>query len=257
MTGLRLDGRVALITGAAGSIGSAIARCFAAAGAHLCLADRGPMAPLAAEVAALGRRAIMATVDVTLPAEIDALVARTLDAFGRLDILVNVAGVTSMGNAATLAVAEWDRVLAINLKGSFLCCQAVIPAMRQQRYGRIINLGSVLGKNGGNARPWIDPAEQERAGNIAYGVSKAGVHAMTAYLARELAADGITVNAIAPGPIATAMTTSLPATIQALIPVKRMGQAEDVADAALFLAGAQASFVTGEVLDVNGGIWSD
>ena len=257
MTGRRLDGRVAIITGAAGSIGSAIAHCFAAAGADLCLGDRVPTAPLAAEINALGSRAITAAIDVTSQAEVGALIAGTLAGFGRLDILVNVAGITSMGNAATLAEAEWDRVLNINLKGSFLCCQAVIPAMRRQQYGRIINLGSVLGKNGGNARPWIDPTEQERAGNIAYGASKAGVHAMTAYLARELAADGITVNAIAPGPIATAMTASLPATVRSLIPVNRMGRAEDIADAALFLAGSEASFVTGEVLDVNGGIWSD
>lgn len=257
MAGQRLAGRVALITGAAGSIGSATTRCFAEAGADLCLADRVSAAALAAEITAIGRRAQAVTVDVTSRAGVAAMVAGAVAEFGRVDILVNVAGITSMGNAATLAEAEWDRVLDINLKGTFLCCQAIIPAMRQQRYGRIINLGSVLGKNGGNAKPWVDPAEQDRAGNVAYGAAKAGVHAMTAYLARELAADGITVNAIAPGPVASAMTTNLPPAIKALIPVGRMGRPEDVADAALFLAGAQASFVTGEILDVNGGLWSD
>lgn len=254
---MRLRDRVALVTGAAGAIGGAVARTFAREGAAICLADRSGTERIAGEVAALGGRAIEAALDVTRRAEIDAAVAATLGAFGRLDILVNVAGIVSMGPAATLDEAEWDRVLGINLKGSFLCCQAVIPAMRAQRYGRIVNLGSIIGKNGGNPRPWIDPAEQLRASNVAYGASKAGVHAMTFFLARELAADGITVNAVAPGPIATAMTTSFPATLAAMIPVGRMGRAEEVAEAVLFLAGETAGFVTGEILDVNGGMWAD
>jgi 3-oxoacyl-[acyl-carrier protein] reductase len=145
----------------------------------------------------------------------------------------------------------------VNLKGTFLACQSVIPAMRRRRYGRIVNLGSVIGKNGGNPRPWIDPAEQAQASNAAYGASKAGVHAVTFFLARELASDGITVNAVAPGPVASAMTADFPPALQALIPVGRMGRAEDVAAAVLFLAGEEAGFVTGEVLDVNGGMWAD
>jgi 3-oxoacyl-[acyl-carrier protein] reductase len=253
----RLARRVALVTGAAGAIGGAIASGFAAAGADLCLADRGDTREVVAAVEEKGRRALAVKLDVTRRAEIDAAVQRALDVFGRLDILVNVAGVVSLGPAATLAEAEWDRVLDINLKGTFLCCQAVIPVMRGQGYGRIINMGSVIGKNGGNPRPWIDPSEQERASNVAYGASKAGVHAMTAFLARELAGDGITVNAIAPGPIASAMTKDLPTTLRTLIPVGRMGRPEDVAEAALFLAGEAAAFVTGEVLDVNGGMWTD
>jgi NAD(P)-dependent dehydrogenase (short-subunit alcohol dehydrogenase family) len=156
-----------------------------------------------------------------------------------------------------LAEAEWDRVLDINLKGTFLCCQAVMGVMKTQRFGRIVNMGSVVGKNAGNARPWRDPAEQERAGNVAYGVSKAGVHALTGFLAKELAAHGITVNAVAPGPVASAMTTSFPQTLRDLIPVGRMGQADEIAQAVLFLASPASGFVTGETLDVNGGIWCD
>jgi 3-oxoacyl-[acyl-carrier protein] reductase len=129
--------------------------------------------------------------------------------------------------------------------------------MRANRRGRIVNIGSIVGKNSGNARPWLDPAEQDRAGNIAYGVSKAGIHAMTGFLARELAADGITVNAVAPGPIASAMTTNFPQQLRALIPVGRMGRAEEVAAAICFLAGPEAGFITGEILDINGGMWSD
>jgi 3-oxoacyl-[acyl-carrier protein] reductase len=170
---------------------------------------------------------------------------------------VNVAGVVSVGAAATLPEAEWDRVLDVNLKGTFLCCQAAIPAMRINRYGRIVNIGSIVGKNGGNARAWLDRTEQDKAGNIAYGVSKAGVHALTFFLARELAADSITVNAVAPGPIASAMTAVFPANLQALIPVGRMGRAEEVAAAIAFLAGPDAAFITAEVLDVNGGMWAD
>ena len=123
--------------------------------------------------------------------------------------------------------------------------------------GGIINLGSIIGKNGGNARPWIDPSEQERSCNVAYGAAEAGVHALTSFLARELASDNITVNAIAPGPIASAMTTNLPQSLRALIPIGRMSRAEDMANAALFLASESASFVTAEILDVNGGMWAD
>jgi NAD(P)-dependent dehydrogenase (short-subunit alcohol dehydrogenase family) len=251
-----LQGRVAVITGARGGIGRAIARLFAEQGAQLCLADLS--APAASDPwIGESRDLFDAVVDVTARSSVDAMVAQTLQRFGRIDVLVNVAGVVSFGAAASLPEAEWDRVLTINLKGTFLCCQAVIAPMQARRYGRIINMGSVVGKNGGNARPWLDPAEQLRSGNIAYGVSKAGVHALTSFLARELAAHGITVNAIAPGPIATEMTRNFPEALRAMIPVGRLGSPEDVANAALFLAGEGAGFVTGEVLDLNGGIWPD
>ncbi|MGG5811111.1 SDR family NAD(P)-dependent oxidoreductase [Falsiroseomonas sp. CW058] len=243
-----LEGRVALVTGAAGGIGGATAAALAARGARLALADlRAPQVAGALNLA----------VDVTRSDSVRAMMAATVAHHGRLDILVNVAGTVSMGAAATLEEAEWDRVIAVNLKGTFLCCQAAIPAMRANGHGRIVNIGSIIGKNGGNARPWIDRAEQDRASNVAYGVSKAGVHAMTFFLARELAPDGITVNAVAPGPVASAMTTNFPAALKALIPVGRMGRAEEVAAAIAFLAGPETGFITGEVLDVNGGMWSD
>ena len=124
-------------------------------------------------------------------------------------------------------------------------------------FGRIVNLGSVVGKNGGNARPWLDPQEQASAGNIAYGVSKAGVHAMTAFLAKELAAFGVTVNAVAPGPIATSMTTHFPPALTALVPVGRMGTMDEVVAAILFLLAPASAYMTGEVLDINGGLWCD
>ena len=207
---MNMLGRVAVITGAAGQIGSAVARMLAKNGADLCLIDSRPATALAHEIKTLGRRVINRSFDIRDSRSICATVAETVSIFGRLDILVNVAGIARFGSAEALSEAQWDEVIDINLKGSFLWCQAVIAPMRDNKHGRIINIGSVLGKNGGNARPWIDRSEQTRSGNVAYGVSKAGVHAMTVYLARELAADGITVNAVAPGPVASPLTTNFP-----------------------------------------------
>jgi 3-oxoacyl-[acyl-carrier protein] reductase len=254
---MTLAGRTALITGAGGGIGTAVAHAFAAAGADLSLADLKPVAALADELRASGRRVIDTPTDVTQSTQVKALVDATVNALGKIDVLVNVAGTVSFGSAEALAEAEWERVLAINLKGTFLCCQAVIAGMRAKKFGRIINIGSILGKNGGNARPWLDRTEQASASNVAYGVSKAGVHAMTMFLARELAADGITVNAVAPGPIASAMTANFPERLRNLIPVGRMGNADEVARACLFLADEASGYITAEILDVNGGMWGD
>lgn len=246
-----LNERVALVTGAAGGIGQAVVQAFLQVGARVVGADLGPQVGLTHE------RLTWLTMDVTQARNIQSCVAQVLAAYRRIDVLVNVAGVVSAGNAQHLSEQEWDRVIDINLKGTFLMCQAVMGIMKQQKFGRIINLGSVLGKNGGNPRPWIDPAEQDRAGNIAYGVSKAGVHMMTVYLAKELASFGITVNAVAPGPIGSAMTTNFPKILRDLIPAGRMGNASEVASAILFLAAPDSAFITGEILDVNGGLWAD
>ena len=254
---MTLAGKTALITGAGGGIGAAVARAFAAAGADLSLADLNPVAALADELRAGGRRVLDTPTNVMQGAQVRALVAATVQTFGGIDVLVNVAGTISFGSAEALAEEEWERVLAVNLKGTFLCCQAVIGGMRAKHSGRIINIGSILGKNGGNARPWLDRTEQANASNVAYGVSKAGVHALTMFLARELAADGITVNAVAPGPIASKMTVNFPERLRNLIPVGRMGTADEVARACLFLADAASGYITAEILDVNGGLWGD
>ena len=154
---MRLTDRVAVVTGAAGGLGRAIAERFAAEGARLCLADRASAGALADALKARGTAAIEVPTDVTQSAEVQALMQRALAAFGRIDVLVNVAGVSSLGNAADLEEAEWDRVLTHNLKSVFLCIRAVVPAMRANRYGRIISIGSILGKNGGNPRPSARP----------------------------------------------------------------------------------------------------
>ena len=254
---MRLEGRTALITGAAGGIGSATARTFAREGADLCLSDIGSTATVTSEVKALGRRAIETRTDVTCRAEIRNMIDKAVKAFGRIDVLVTVAGVTSLGDAASLDEAEWDRVIDINLKGTWLCCQATIAQMRRQQYGRIVTVGSLIGKNGGNPRPWINPEEQAGSSNVAYGASKAGVHAVTHFLAKELAADGITVNSVSPGPIATKMTANISPQLDEIIPVGRMGTTDEVADAILFLASESSGFITGETLDINGGIMVD
>jgi NAD(P)-dependent dehydrogenase (short-subunit alcohol dehydrogenase family) len=244
-------GQVALITGGCGGIGGAVARALQSHGARVFAADLAfspPPGDSGVEFELL---------DVTNPNACSALAEKVAEKAGRIDILVNAAGVVSHGAASNISEAEWNRVIDINLKGTFFSCQSVMPIMKRQNYGRIINIGSVLGKNGGNPRPWLDPNEQERAGNVAYGITKAGVHALTAYLAKELASHGITVNAVAPGPISSAMTTSFPEILRNLIPVGRMGQAEEVADAILFLATRKSSFITGEVIDINGGLWND
>ncbi len=250
MTRFALDGLVALVTGGGGMIGQAVARRLAQGGARLALADRD-------EPASVGNDCRSYAADLADPAEVRAVVDRTLADFGRIDCLITAAGVTSTGSFESIALEEWDRVHAINLRGVFLVNQAVIAPMRAQGAGRIVNIGSVLAKNGGNPRPWIDASEQERAGNAAYGAAKAGVHAMTLYLAKELAAHGITVNAVAPGPIASAMTTSFPEALIRQIPVGRMGKGDEVATAVAWLCTPEAAFVTGEIMDVNGGLWMD
>jgi len=249
-------GRVALVTGGHGVIGGALVGALRDRGATVVSVDGAADKPWA-EASAAELAGAPLRLDVTDPGAMAGLVQRIEHEIGAVDLLVNVAGVVSFGSAQALRPAEWDRVIDINLQGSFFACQAVMAGMKRKGFGRIINIGSVVGKNAGNARPWIDPAEQERAGNVAYGVSKAGVHAMTGFLAKELAAHGVTVNAIAPGPVATAMTTSFPAQLKALIPAGRMGTAADIAHAALFLASREAGFITGEILDVNGGMFCD
>ncbi|MEX2473743.1 SDR family NAD(P)-dependent oxidoreductase [Marinobacter sp.] len=245
--------KVALVTGAGGSIGTATCQQLLDEGYRVFGADLRAQAP-----STLPGAVSYHCCDMTDEHAVNLLVDRIeADAGNPVSALVNVAGVVSAGSALDLSVKEMERVMRINVFGSFIPCQVVGRRMAKNRYGAIVNLGSVVGKNSGNARAWVDTKELDRAGNVAYGMSKAAVHTMTGFLAKELAPRNVRVNAVAPGPIATDMTTSFPETLRNLIPLGRMGQADEVAHAISFLLSDKSRFITGETLDINGALWCD
>jgi NAD(P)-dependent dehydrogenase (short-subunit alcohol dehydrogenase family) len=247
---LNLKDRVAVVTGGGSGIGEGIARALAAEGCKLCILDRDASAAqkTASSLNAAGITVQSTAVDVGDPAAVDGAFAKTLAEFGRLDILVNAAGVLSTGLVADLPVTEWQRIAQVNLAGVIYCVKSAIPAMKQQRHGRIINIASVSAMRGGGS-----------VGNTLYGTTKAGVIALTMGLARELGPFGITANAIAPAVIDTAMThTALTEDakrrILERIPLGRLARLSDVADLATFLASERAGFITGATIPVDGGI---
>ena len=239
--------RVAIVTGASRGIGRAVARRLAAAGAAVVAAARGDHADgVAAEIRAGGGRAVGVSVDVTDRQRIDAMVRTALDEYGRIDVLVNNAGIVRDQLVLRMSPADWDAVVATNLTAAFTCARAVLRPMIRQRGGRIINVGSVVGRMG-------------NAGQANYAASKAGLEGFSKALAREVASRGITVNVVAPGMIDTDMTAGLQesalAAMLAQIPMGRLGTTEDVAGAICFLASDEAAYVTGHVLAVNGGMY--
>lgn len=242
---MRLRNRVAIVTGGARGIGCAIGQAFAGEGARVILADIDP----AVEETARTCKAVPIVADVSDQDAVRALVAKTLERFERIDILVNNAGICPLTPFASITRAEWDRVLAINLTGAFLCSQAVVPHMQQARYGRIVNISSVAGKMGGVTV------------GAHYAASKAGLLGLTWSLARLYAPFGITVNAVAPATTETEMTRAWPGEVlerlRGTIPLGRLATPQEVAAAVVFLASEEASFITGEVLDVNGGFLMD
>ena len=246
MSGTLRD-RVAIVTGASRGIGRAVARRLAAAGAAVVAAARGDHAEgVAEEIRAGGGRAVGVSVDVTDPQRIDAMVRLALAEHGRIDVLVNNAGIARDQLALRMSSADWDAVVATNLTAAFTCARAVLRPMIRQRGGRIINVGSVVGRMG-------------NAGQANYAASKAGLEGFSKALAREVASRGITVNVVAPGMIDTDMTAGLNESAQAAmlaqIPMGRLGTTEDVAGAICFLASDEAAYVTGHVLAVNGGMY--
>ncbi len=242
------EGKTAIVTGGSRGIGRAIAEVLAARGADVAIADiRFDTAQTTAQeiAAATGQRVIPVEVNVADLEQAKAMVKTVLDAFGKVDILVNNAGITRDNLLMRMKEKEWDDVISINLKGAWNCTKAVIRSMMKKRYGKIVNISSVSGQIG-------------QAGQTNYSASKAGLIGFTKALAREVASRGITVNAVAPGIIPTALTEVLPEEIKESIlsttPMGRMGKPEEIAYAVAFLASDDAAYITGQVLGVDGGM---
>lgn len=253
-----LKGKTAIVTGASGGIGKAIARDLSKEGVNLSLVYyTRECNELAKEVEKYGRQVMTFRADVSKADEVNALVDATYEKFGRIDILVNNAGIAIRGTVENTTEEDWDRIMAVNLKSIFLLSKETIKYMKQKGWGRIINIGSVVAKTATNARPWLDPGSSDKTGGGAYAASKAGVHTITNTLAKELSTHGITVNCIAPGPIKTAMTKVLPDPMKDQMPINRIGQPEEISAFVVFLASKQAGFMTGETVDINGGLWMD
>lgn len=244
---ISLNGRIALVTGASQGIGRACAMALAKAGAQVALAARNTtkLAEVAAEIEAFGGHATPFELDLASEESIKAATKAVVAHYGKIEILVNNGGITRDNLMLRMKLADWNAVLQTNLTGTFLLTQAVSSGMLKARWGRILNIASVVGETG-------------QAGQVNYAASKAGLIGLTKSLARELASRNITVNAVAPGYISTPMTDVLNdqqrSAMLTQIPLDCAGTPEDVAHAVVFLASDQASYITGHVLDVNGGM---
>jgi 3-oxoacyl-[acyl-carrier protein] reductase len=245
---LQLDDKIAVVTGAAQGIGKAIAEILARRGAQVIVADINLEKAQAAAQSitdSTGCRAIAVHVNVADSASAQAMVDRVMQEFGRIDILVNNAGTTRDNLIVRISDADWDLVLGVNLKGAFNCSKAAVRPMMKQRYGRIINISSVSGLAG-------------QAGQTNYSSSKAGLIGFTKALAKEVGSRGITVNAVAPGFVPTDLTSEILSKVQdeaiRMTPLGRLGSVEDIAYAVAFLVSDEASFITGQVLSVDGGL---
>jgi 3-oxoacyl-[acyl-carrier protein] reductase len=249
---MTFEGRVALVTGAGRGIGKAIALAFAAEKAHVVINDicsTDELEKVTDDISALKVRTMAIQADVSQSQQVEAMVGQIEKTFQKLDILVNNAGTIRRGTIETVTEEDWDQVISVNLKGTFNCCKAAVAIMKHQRVGKIVNVSSIAGKMG------------DITSAPGYGPSKAAIDSLTKTFARQLAQYGINVNAVAPHAIETEMSAQWSEekrkSIIEAIPLKRLGTPEDVAQAVLFLASDKANFITGEILDVNGGFLMD
>jgi 3-oxoacyl-[acyl-carrier protein] reductase len=248
---MKLKNRVAIVTGGARGIGKAIAVTFLREGAKVAVidSDKERLEMLKKEMGKESKEVMVIPCDITKSSEVNGMVVEVGKRFGRIDILVNNAGIIRRGTIETVTEEDWDRVIEVNLKGTFNCCKAVVETMKSRRYGKIVNISSIAGKMG------------DITSAPGYGPSKAGMDALTKTLARQLAQFGINVNGVAPHAIETEMSAQWSEQrrkeIIDSIPLGRLGKPEDVANAVVFLASDEASFITGEILDVNGGALMD
>ncbi len=243
-----LSNRVAIVTGSGRGIGLTIARRLAEAGADIVINDIGEAAIVedaAEQIKGLGRQSLGVLGDVSSAPDMEKLVETAINTFGKVDILVNNAGITRDRLVMRMSDEDWDKVIAVNLRSVFLCTRAVVRHMTKQRWGRIVNIASIVGVAG-------------NAGQANYSASKAGIIGLTKSVAKEVASRGVTVNAVAPGFISTPMTEQLPESriqeIKKRIPSGSLGTPQDVAEAVAFLASEEASYITGHVLNVDGGL---
>ena len=242
-----MSDQVAIVTGSARGIGKAIAQKLSQIGYKIVICDinEQQIQSTVSELEKSGAKALGVKVDVTNSEDVEALFNKTMEAFGRVDVLVNNAGITKDTLLIRMQESDWDAVLNVNLKGTFLCSRAAAKIMMKQRSGKIVNISSVVGVMG-------------NVGQSNYAASKGGVIAFTKSIAKELAARGITVNAVAPGYIETEMTKVLPEEVREnflkLVPLKRPGKPEDVAEVVAFLASPASDYLTGQVIHVDGGM---
>lgn len=248
-----LSGKNAIVTGGARGIGAAAALVLARDGANIVIADLIDASETVRQVEAMGRKAIAVETNVAVQHDVRQMVERAIEAFGNIDILVNNAGVVHRDSLLETSEATWDRVVAVVMKGTFLCIQAIYPHMRTRGYGKIVNVSSISGIIGGAVSKLGDSPENTRGrSGPAYAASKGGVIALTRWIAKDVAKDGIFVNCIAPGACETEMTKGFDYNVS-MLPIPRMGKPEEMAEAIAFLASDASSYITGQVLNVDGG----
>ena len=250
---LDLKGRLAIVTGAARGIGRAIALALGREGADVVIADWIDMETTVQRIKEMGRQVLAVKTDVSQKASVVRMVEKAISAFGKVDILVNNAGSCHRVTLEDITEEQWDRDIGTILKGAFFCAQAILPHMKKQGYGKIVNISSISGKIGGAvSKTTDDPEAKGSRSGPAYAAAKGGVIAFTKWVAKDVGCHGIYVNGIAPGPVTSEMTKGYSYPVETLS-IARMGEPQDIAEAVVFLASNASNYITGQILNVDGG----